>query len=374
MTPAPVVFDARTASPHFPGIGRYTTGLARALAAAHGPRPLALLHHRPPDARLPLPALPGIACDASPFSLAQHWEVRRRLRAARAILYHSPYYLMPLAPGVPTVVNCYDLIPLTVPGFDPARRLAFRLAHALAFRASAAIIALSTASAREIAAYFPAHAGKVRVIAPGRELPELEETPANRADPADASTPRGPYVLAVGSNKPHKNVDRLVDAWAILVARRAGGDRVRLVLAGPRDPRYGDGGAASDALSQAGRLVSLGRVDDRTLAQLYRGATLFVLPSLAEGFGFPALEAMSYGAPVVCSRLDTLVDLCGDAAAYFDARDAGQLATRLEQLLEEPEARERMRAAGRRRSAAFRWERAAGETASLYERVIGARG
>src|SRR5512140_2746988 len=135
MTPAHVLLDARTATRHFPGIGRSVIGLARAFADGAAAPPPALIHPPSPDPRLPLDILRGVVCGASPFGLRQQWEVRRLLRAQGAAVYHSPYYLMPYSPGVPAVVTCHDLIPLTIRGlFDPARRLAFRLAHAMAFR------------------------------------------------------------------------------------------------------------------------------------------------------------------------------------------------------------------------------------------------
>ena len=218
MSAGPILLDARTATRHFPGIGRYVTGLASALPATVGGRPVALLHGNRPDATLPLHRLRGVACPATPFALSQQWIVRRAIREQAAALYHSPYYLMPFAPGTPTVVTCYDLIPLTVPGlFDRARRLVYRVANALAFRAASAIIVPSNATARDVERLFPSHAGKLHLIPAGHDR-------ALAAAPSGPGRPEGPYVLSVGSNKPHKDLRVLVDAWAAVVS--GGGDRL----------------------------------------------------------------------------------------------------------------------------------------------------
>ncbi len=127
----PLVLDARTATDHFPGIGRYVVNLASALKRIAPDLDLTLL--REPSAaaqRLMLPDLPVLDCAVSPFALAQQWRVRSILRRSHAALYHSAYYLMPFAPGVPSVVTCYDLIPLIYPQYFTAiQRLIFRAAH-----------------------------------------------------------------------------------------------------------------------------------------------------------------------------------------------------------------------------------------------------
>jgi len=367
MTGGPVVLDARTAAPHFPGIGRSVVGLARGLADAGGPPPL-LLHARVPDARLPLDALSGIACSSTPFDLAQQWEIRDRLRAVGAAVYHSPYYLMPFAPGVPTVVTCHDLIPLTVPGtFDAARRLAYRLAHVLAFRAASAIIVPSHATGRDVRSCFPAHSQKVVVIPEAATMLDA----GHAAVGAPLPVPDDAFiVLSVGSDKPHKSLPVLLEAWRRVAARRGGASKgLCLVLAGPRERRDPHLVAAGSVRPRDGGVVSLGRVSDAVLAQLYRRAGLFVFPSRAEGFGLPVLEAMAHGAPVICSRIGALSELCGDAAAFVTPGDPAALAEAIERLLEAPGELDRLRAAGLRRAAAFSWDATARTTSETYARA-----
>ena len=374
MRTRPIVLDARTATSHFPGIGRTVIGLARALATCPAMPQVMLLHGPDPDLRLPLSQGPGVTCRSSPFSLSQQWEVRACLRRARATLYHSPYYLMPIAPGVPSVVTCNDLIPLTAPGlFGRPARLAYRLAHALAFRIASAIVVPSVSPRDDVARLFPQHRRKVEVVPHGWEFAEAIDEDRSARHRRQLGVP-DVYVLAVGTNKPHKNLGILVEAWdSVLRRRRDDRRKVTMVLAGPRDRRFDDGGPTGERLKAAGHLISLGPVSDEALAALYGGGTLFVCPSLAEGFGLPVVEAMGLGAPVICSRIPALVELAGAAAALFDPMDAEALARLLEDLLDAPDERESMRQAGFARAAAFTWERAADAMARLYERVGGAR-
>ena len=282
---------------------------------------------------------------------------------------------MPIAPGVPSVVTCNDLIPLTAPGlFGGPARLAYRLAHALAFRVASAIVVPSVSTRDDVARLFPQHRARVEVVPHGWEFAEAvdEDRAARHRQQLGVSDP---YVLAVGTNRPHKNLRILVEAWdSVLGRRRSDSRKVTMVLAGPRDRRFDDGGPTGERLKTEGHLISLGPVSDETLAALYGGATLFVCASRAEGFGLPVVEAMGLGAPVICSRIPALVEVAGAAAALFEPTDAEALARLLEHLLDAPDERESMRQAGRARADAFTWARAADTMAGLYaERVAGAR-
>ena len=144
----PIVLDARTATDHFPGIGRYVVNLTHALMSIAPDLDLLLL--RDPNARssrLALPDLPIANLPISPFSLQQQWGVPRCLRDLTATLYHSPYYLMPYRPGVPTVLTAYDVIPLIYPQYYTVpQRLIFRFAHALALKTARITLAISEAT------------------------------------------------------------------------------------------------------------------------------------------------------------------------------------------------------------------------------------
>jgi glycosyltransferase involved in cell wall biosynthesis len=189
----------------------------------------------------------------------------------------------------------------------------------------------------------------------------------------EASTARfgldGRYVLYVGNLYPYKNVTAVVDALARLPADC--GD-VTLVVVGALDEFAVPVRDAARAAGVEDRLVMTGHVSDAELASLYRGAALFVFPSLSEGFGLPGIEAMAHGVPVAAARASSLPETFGDAAAWFDPRDAGDIAVTLARLLRDPGERARLTTAGRRRVAALSWDRTAAATLTAYRRALGA--
>ena len=160
-----IVLDARTATDHFPGIGRYVVNLAQSLAQVAPKLGLTLLIDPLSfNARLALPNLPKQVCPASPFSLRQQWIVPRELRQAQAKLYHSAYYLMPYQPGAPTILTCYDLIPLIYSQyFSATHRLIYRLANNLALNAAQVVITLSLSARAELVRYFGIDPNRIHV-------------------------------------------------------------------------------------------------------------------------------------------------------------------------------------------------------------------
>ncbi len=366
-------FDARTATDHFPGIGRYAFHLARALdALLRDDERLAVLYAPSPSA-WKLAVCPNewraascVPVSASPFSLSQQWRLPRLLHTLGAHVYHSTYYLMPYRPGRPTVLTVYDVIPLRFPATVSRRaRLLFRLTLALALRAADAVLCISKATARDVQALFSVPEERIHVTplaadAYFRPVASQErEALVNRLGLPDR------YVLYVGSNKPHKNLERLVRAWALVCP-----DDVTLVIAGPWLPAHSAPRALAARLGLDGRQVRfLGPVPERDLPALYSGALGFVFPSLYEGFGLPVLEAMACGTPVACSRAGSLPEVAGEAALYFDPTDVTDIASTVQLLLEDENVRASLRSAGLARAAHFTWERTASQTLTAYRQL-----
>jgi glycosyltransferase involved in cell wall biosynthesis len=185
-------------------------------------------------------------------------------------------------------------------------------------------------------------------------------------DPVEPPIPPGPFVLVVGTLEPRKGHDVLLRA-----AARHPTDDFRLVFAGADSGRSADIHALAAQLGVADRLILLGRVDDARLAGLYRDATLLCLPSLAEGFGLPVLEAMAFGLPVLASDLPAIREVTGGAAVLAPPGDVEGLAEAMSRLLGDQRLRSRLSELGPPRASLFSWEAAAEATVHAYRAALG---
>jgi glycosyltransferase involved in cell wall biosynthesis len=364
---ARIVLDVRTATDHFPGIGRYVVNLARALIQVAPDLELSLLQDpSAPASRLALPELPRINCPVSPFALRQQWAVPRILRQSRADVYHSAYYLMPYLPGVPTVLTYYDLIPIRYPHyFSRWQPLIYRLATVLALRTAGLTLATSESTRTDLIRYFHAHPGRVVVT------PLAADESMHPAAPEQIDVVRRKYhlpeqyVLYLGANKPHKNLCTLVDAWSH-VKRRNPVSAIHLVIAGPWDERYPEAKRRCKELELHEVVDFAGPVAEADLPALYSGAMLFVFPSLYEGFGLPVLEAMACGTPVICSNTSSLPEVTGNAAVLIDPSSVEALAEALQSVLDDDARRRLMREHGLAQADRFSWRETARRTAEAY--------
>ena len=172
----------------------------------------------------------------------------------------------------------------------------------------------------------------------------------------------GEYVLYVGTLQPRKNLIRLIEAFAALESRT-----LKLVIAGQKGWLYDRIFARARELDVEQRVIFPGYVAGADLPALLSGAQLFAFPSLYEGFGFPVLEAMACGVPVVCSNVSSLPEVAGDAALLVDPLDTGAWTTALERTLADEELRAELTTRGYAQVRRFSWQRAAEETLRVLE-------
>jgi glycosyltransferase involved in cell wall biosynthesis len=179
----------------------------------------------------------------------------------------------------------------------------------------------------------------------------------------------GGYILFVGTIEPRKNLITLLDAYSLLKARGTIEPMPALVVIGQKGWLSDQVYTRMEELGLQEQVYFLHGVDDQNLPLFYAGARLFALPSIYEGFGIPALEALASGTPVVSSNGGSLPEVVGDAGLLLDPRNTDSWADAIEHVLLDPELESRLRAQGPQQASRFSWERAAQETIRLYRKM-----
>lgn len=272
--------------------------------------------------------------------------------------------LAPAGVPCPIVGVVHDLVPLRFPQWFGAevRTVRARLERLVA--RARLLLAVSEATRRELTELLGVPVERIRVVHHGIHPRFTAPAPERVAALLRARGIESPYFLHVGGLGPVKNIGTLLEA--VRIARERISTPHALVLAG--DPRWAGGLPADiERLGLGGAVRLLGFMDDETLPCLYAGATAVVLPSWWEGFGFPALEAMACGAPVLAARVGALPEVLGDAALFFAPDRPRELAEHLMRLGADAGLRRELAARGRARAPRFTWERAAAETLAVLE-------
>lgn len=289
------------------------------------------------------------------------------LAGRRVDLLHSVAFTAPLWTRAVNVVMVPDVIWIVAPDDDhtATMRLWRTIVPPVARRADR-LIAISRSGAEDIARYVHVPLDRIDVVSLG---PGVEARVAPTAEPElreRLGLGGGPIVLAVSAKKSHKNLARLVEAMRI-VARRE--PSASLVLPGRPTKHEDELRVLAAQLRLSESVVFPPYVDARDLEGLYAAASCFVLPSLAEGFGLPILEAMRRGVPVACSNVSAMPEVAGEAARFFDPQDAEQIAAAVLELLEDRVLAARLVAAGHARAEGFSWARTAELTLESYARA-----
>ncbi|HEX5229427.1 MAG TPA: glycosyltransferase family 1 protein [Bryobacteraceae bacterium] len=367
------------------GIGTYIRNLIRALARVDDHNRYTLITNA-----LPVPEfsdLPGNFTIA-PFDAGKQKGTQTGLaqiryglflRKLEADLFHIPLNAVPLLMPKPYLVTIHDMSTLLFPnqaGYgNRVRRFYLRRGLIRADR----VIAVSKATCRDVETVLGIPMSRMRVVynAPDPTF-HASRTAAGAGHPAeiqrvlDRYRIQYPYLLYVGRTNPHKNIPRLVEAFAVLrgeVRDHPVYRDLRLLIIGDEISRY-------PALRQA---VIQSRVEDAvrflgfvpidTLRAFYQGASAFVFPSLYEGFGLPPLEAMACGTPVVCSNISSLPEVVGDAAEIVNPENVFDIARGMREVLLDAGLRGRLVERGFEQAQRFSWERTAQQVLDAYEEI-----
>ena len=358
------------------GIGRYTRGLLAGLREVEA--------ELPPAERFEYVLFPLFRCarviqpgellggEAAPNGSFRFVE-RPAPSPGEVDLFHATAWALPAAYRGPVALTLYDLTFTSLAERHTRENRAhclIGLARALA--RGGALCAISASVRDQAARWLGLDAASIGVAAPAVD-PGFRPQPAEAIERARAelSIDR-PYVLAVGTREPRKNLPRLLEAWSLL-PRDLRECRL-LVLAG------GEGWSGShtaepidrlaERLGVAAEVRALGHVPDALLPALYAGASVFAYPSLGEGFGLPPLEAMACGTPVVASDRPALPEVLGDAAVLVDPESPQRLADAIAELLAETDRAHSLREAGWRRVERYTWRRTAEAVRDLWRRLL----
>jgi glycosyltransferase involved in cell wall biosynthesis len=235
------------------------------------------------------------------------------------------------------------------------------------WKRAAGLIAVSESTLRDAVRILDLNPETIHVIYPGVAEPFFKANAETHGSARRKYGLRRPYALYVGTVEPRKNLDRLLDAWQTLPAEMR--EQFDLVVAGPEG--WQSAGTMARLRTPAPGVRYLAYVPEPDLPAITAGATIFVYPSLYEGFGFPVAQAMAAGVPVITSNLSSLPEVTGGAAALIDPHSPAELRAALERLLTSPATQAQLSAAGRIQAQRFRWDACARQSLRFFEQILG---
>jgi glycosyltransferase involved in cell wall biosynthesis len=366
-----IAIDARKLRDY--GIGTYIRNLVRHLARIDRVTEYILIV-QPGDIEIPTEL--GDNFRAVPdwsraYSIREQLTIPLDLRREKVDLFHAPHYVLPPLTPCKSVVTIHDCIHLRFPQYLP-NRLGYVYARSslwVATHRATRVLTVSETSKRDILRYFRVPESKIDVI-----YNAIDERLGEAPSDAEMSQVReryqlnDPFVLYAGNIKPHKNLERLIEAFNSL--RRGGLEHVKLLIIGDEISKYASLRRAVHRYKLHKHVRFFGFVTDKTLASLYRLASVFVFPSLYEGFGLPPLEAMAAGTPVITSNVSSLPEVVGDAAILIDPYEPDEIAAAMRRVLTDPALCADLRARGLSRVKQFSWDRSIHRVREIYDEVL----
>jgi glycosyltransferase involved in cell wall biosynthesis len=283
-------------------------------------------------------------------------------------VFHAPHYTTPFGLKMTCVTTIHDI--LHVRGreyFSFPKRLYARAIIAHACSSSAAVIVDSEFTKRELLQVFRIRDEKVHVIPLG--VSSLYSQVYSKTDIQDFRNRYGitkPTILYTGSLKPHKNVAVLIHAFAHMKQR----SDLQLAFSGESISKENNLWRLIEKFGLTNNVVEIGQISRKELALAYRTATVVVLPSFYEGFGFSVLEAMASGVPAIGARTASIPEVMGDAGILFDPRSTDELVNALEKVIENQALRDSLIASGYENVKRFSWEQCAEQTFHIYQEVL----
>jgi len=356
--------DARALQANVDGIGRYSLGVLNSLSEIRPDWKLSIIHNRIALNHLRnLPAeLYEVAADR--FRPREYRQMIPLIESTGADCYLNFSAIGP-SPSIPVVLSVHDLIALNVPDYfggnilrNTVSRILFRRLLTKSIRSADAVSVLSEASLNDLRSCFPGREEKAFVSGAGQDL-----FPDNRVENCE----RDDYLLYVGNARVYKNLTRLIVAYSRLKAINPRFPGMKMVVR--KDRAFRDFAREVDDCSARDSITIFSGVTDDELRQLYRKCSGLVIPSLKEGFGLPALEAMAAGSPVVASRGTALEELVGDAGILVNPKSVEDIMHGMALLTSQPDLRRRLSENALKRAGLHSWKKTAGKIADRIEAI-----
>ena len=349
------------------GIGRYTRNLIEGIGRIDQKNQYDILT---PDAYLPLVSPPNFRYRQIRFSnfKKRYWEQIAPLLVGPYDLLHFPFDSCVAMKRGKFVTTIHDVKPLLLSDGKrqwPWKGMFKRYLIPNPLEKIDHVVTISQCSKRDIMEKLGVPEDRISVIYQGVEFDRFSPKPLVSSGRAE----NPPYILCVSGSDPTKNIQSLIHAYSKLPNRIL--KEFQLVLAGDleRDRRLGE---TITQLGLENNVVMTGIVSDERLVRLYQDATVFVFPSLYEGFGLPLLEAMACGCPVISSNRSSIPEVVGDAGILLDPLDIAAMSHAIDRVVTDSNFAEQLRVAGIRQAKQFSWDRTARETVQLYQQVVGA--
>lgn len=363
-----VAIDARAYG--WAGIGRYIRSLLHAYTESGHVGSLVVFagEDQVPRIKKDMGGLVEVVeVSGSYYSWQEQTILIQQLSSLQADLFHFTHFNVPLFFNRPYVVTIHDITRFMFPG-QVRQSLLVQLAYEMVFRnavtRSKGVISVSKTTEQELRRMRLSLPDHLEVIYEG--VDESFFAPARTIDQQKVRAlldVSGDYLLYTGVWMSHKNLRRLLEAFAIVLQDRP---NLKLVMTGKPKPGYRNMIVEARAMGLEENVVFPGFVDDRLMPALYQGALLLVFPSLYEGFGLPALEAAAGGTPVVCSNVSSLPEVMGEAGIYVNPESVDSIVSGMIDGLQEGFNRVDI---GRKQARRFSWNACAQETWNMYERI-----
>ncbi|MDD4476683.1 MAG: glycosyltransferase family 1 protein [Patescibacteria group bacterium] len=364
--------DARMYGPSQGGLGRYIEQLIKHLEKTDARNEYAIFLRKANwnEYEPSTPNFHKILADVPWYGWAEQIKMPLIIKKEKVDLMHFPHWNIPFFYHGRFIVTIHDLILFHYPSrqasaLGPAaywfKNLAYKIILRRAARRAEHIIAVSEYTKKDIIQNLKISSEKISVV-------HLAPCPMTRIKQDNSLQKYGlarPYVLYIGVAYPHKNLERLLEAWNIFT--RKYGDDYQLALAGKKNYFY-NRLLNGDLIKQSNNIVFIDFVPDENLFFLLKNASLYIFPSLYEGFGLPPLEAMLSNTPVISSNASCLPEILGDAAYYFNPSDANEIAEAINRGLKDKKMRENLLKNAKQTLARYSWDKTAKKTLEIYEK------